>query len=253
MTNTDRKVIYEIQQILQDQHYNDDEVFLNQAVNLFKSSDSLSKVLARNFPKVNEIAKHNVSATLSFLKTQKVLAAYLTSHNFQISHKEEDKKGFEVWRKYKEEIEKYVEKLCKEWEKKEGVNEEFSRKLLKMREVLASYIHTEYFKKLPLWPDVGKENKENLKLDISESYNHNDFFHIIWSCSGWVEIKDKRPEVLTYEAELKGDPTIRILSLDLEGLKRLERYLSNDGKLEATKLLLDSEEKKFEWKSLDLN
>jgi hypothetical protein len=93
---TERKVIYEIEQILQDQHYNDDEVFLNQAVDLFKSSESLSIALARDFPKINELAKHNVSATLALLKTRKILSAYMVSHNFQVTHKEEDKKGFEV-------------------------------------------------------------------------------------------------------------------------------------------------------------
>jgi hypothetical protein len=147
---TERKLIYEIEQILQDQHYNDDEVFLDQAVELFKSSESLSISLARNFPKVNELAKHNVSGTLSFLKTQRILSAYLTSHKFLINYEGKNEKGFEVWKKYKKEIEKYVEKLTDEWEKKEGVNDQFKEKLSKMRETLTDYIHTEYYKKLPL-------------------------------------------------------------------------------------------------------
>ena len=248
---TEAKIIYEIEQIIQDQHYNDDEVFLSQAVELFKSSESLSINLAKNFPKINELAKHNVSATLALLKSQKIISAYMVSHNFKINHKDEGKKGFEVWRQYKQEIEKYTEKLTDGWEKKEGVSEYFSDRLEKMREILASYIYIEYSKKLPLWPDVGEENKENLKLDISESYDHNDFFHIIWSCIGWVEIKDKRPERLVYEAELKGSPRIKIISLDLDNLKKLERGFDEEEDLEKVKKFLDSREKKFQWQILD--
>lgn len=248
---TERKVLYEFQQFV-DNHYNDDEAYLNQAVELFKSSESLAINLARSFPKVNELAKHNVSGTLSFLNTKKVLSAYLTSHKFFIDYRGQGEKGFEVWKKYKSEIENYVDKLTSEWERKEGVNDEFKEKLLKMRKNLSSYIHGEYYKKLPLWPDVGKENSETLNLNVSESYDYNDFFHVIWSCVGLVDITDRRPELLVYEAELKGDPIIKILSLDLAKLKRLEiSFVADENLLEEAKRCLDSREKKFKWNFLE--
>lgn len=250
---TERKVIQEMQQFVQDNHYNDDEMFLNQAVELFKSSELLSISLARNFPKVNELAKHNVSGTLSFLKMQKILSAYLTTHKFIIDYKgKQGEKGFEVWKKYKTEIENYVNKLTDEWERKEGINDEFKEKLLKMRQVLTSCIHDEYYKKLPLWPNVGEENKEVLNLNVNESYDYNDFFHIIWSCVGLIDITDRRPETLVYEAELKGDPIIKILSLDLAKLKRLElSFVADENLLEEAKRCLDSREKKFKWNFLE--
>jgi hypothetical protein len=120
-----------------------------------------------------------------------------------------------------------------------------------MREVLSEYMHKEYYKKLPLWPSVGEENKEVLKLDIGDSYNYNDFFHIIWSCIGWVNVNDKRPAKTVYEAELKGEPTLKILSLDLDKLKNLELFLGDEGKMESMKNRLNLIERKFDWKFLE--
>ena len=121
-----------------------------------------------------------------------------------------------------------------------------------MRKNLSSYIHGEYYKKLPLWPDVGKENSETLNLNVNESYDYNDFFHVIWSCVGLVDITDRRPELLVYEAELKGDPIIKILSLDLAKLKRLEiSFDADESLLEEAKKYLDIREKKFKWNFLE--
>src|SRR6185369_9864509 len=144
--NKQQDILREVEQLVE--NYNRD-IFLDQAVNLFKSSESLAVSLAKNFPRVNELVKHNVSGTLMFLKTKKMLSAYLASHKFVIAY-EGTKDGVEVWARYKQEIEKYIDLLLKKWEEREGhINDGFSEKLLKMREILSEYVHKEYFKKLP--------------------------------------------------------------------------------------------------------
>jgi hypothetical protein len=65
-----------------------------------------------------------------------------------------------------------------------------------------------------------------------------------------VDIIDKRPERLVFEVELKGEPIIKILSLDLDKLKRLERSFETDEDLEEAKRCLDSRERNFKWKFL---
>lgn len=247
-------LIHEIEQeIIHEQKHSNQE-YLNEVVELFKSSESLATNLEKNFPKISELANHNVSGTLMYLKAKKTLSAYLISHSFLISY-EGNERSTEVWKKYKDEIRTYVGKLFKDWQEKEKEKstKDSSEKLLRMREVLSDYIHDEYYKKLPRWPSLLKrENNETLDLNVNDSYKYGKFSHIIWSCVGLVNVTDKRSGLFTLEAMLKGEPSIKILSFDFEKLQDLERFLKIEGSMNLVKNILERiKTKKFEWELLE--
>jgi len=63
----------------------------------------------------------------------------------------------------------------------------------------------------------------------------------VWSCVGWVSVKDQRPATYTYMAEFSGNPDTKILQIDFDELGRLNRDVGRLG-IESAKRMIDAKQ-----------
>jgi len=213
--------------------------FVDEATALIVArADSIVTRLSRDYPSIVSLFNHNRSGTVEWLKAEGALAGYNVVHNFKIDFTDStSKNGPEAWRCYREEIEKYVEKLCKDWKDSRG---DFRSRLRQARKALSDYIHEKYYDRLPQWPEVGETNMASIEVDTGDAYEADNYY-IVWSCIGWVSIKDQRPEKYVYVAEFSGKPDTKILQIDFDKLGELNRKVNRLG-LESAKAMIDAKE-----------
>jgi hypothetical protein len=213
--------------------------FVDEATALIVArADAVMTRLKRDYPNVVSLFNHNRSGTVEWLKAEGALAGYNVVHSFRIDFTDRtSKNGPEAWRCYREEIEKYVEKLCKDWRDNKG---DFRSRLRRARKDLSDHIHKKYFDRLPNWPKKGETNMASIEVDTGGAYEA-DSYYIVWSCVGWVSIKDQRPESYIYMAEFSGKPDTKILQIDFDKLGELNRKINCLG-LESAKAMIDAKE-----------
>jgi len=209
--------------------------FVDEATALIVSrADSIMTRLNREYPNVVSLFNHNRSGTVEWLKAEGALAGYNVVHNFKVDFTDStSKNGPKAWQRYRDEIEIYVEKLCGDWRDNKG---DFKSRLRNARGTLASHIHGKYFDSLPSWPSVGEINRASIELDTGDAYE-KDNFYIVWSCVGWVSVKDERPSTYIYMAEFSGKPDTKILQLDFDKLGELNRKVDRIGYREAERII----------------
>jgi hypothetical protein len=115
------------------------------------------------------------------LKKNHALSGYrLVSHDFTYSFSDsETKSGPGAWSKFLREVKVYVEKIHRE-----NLGNRLFGELDAAREVLSEYIHEEYRRILPFWPDIGETKTESFKASISGSYAYGSSSQIVWDCLG---------------------------------------------------------------------
>ena len=203
-------------------------------------SDDIMKRLRRDYSNIVALFNHNLSGTVELLKAEGALAGFNVVHRFNVPFPDGQSKSKSptgAWTEYREEIEKYVEKICQKWKDDWG---NFDERLRKARKDLSEYIWNKYYDKLPRWPSVGETNIANIELDTGDAYECSSWY-IIWSCRGWVTVKDERPSEYAFMAEFRGSPDTKILQIDFHALKRLEEKINRLG-LENAKRAVDEKE-----------
>ena len=196
--------------------------------------------LRRDYSNVVELFNYNRRGTVEWLRAEGALTGYNVIHRFNVPFPggySKSRSPTGAWSEYREEIEKYVIKLCEDWWDERG---NFLGRLSKARVVLADHIHGKYYDRFPRWPSVGEKNEGNIYLDTGDAYEA-DAFYIIWSCQGWVEVRDERPSYDRYMAEFRGRPDTKILQIDFDKLGELNRNVNRLGLGEA-KRMIDAKE-----------
>jgi hypothetical protein len=203
-------------------------------------SDYIMVRLNREYPNIVTLFNHNRSGTVEWLKAEGALTGHNVTYAFKLDFRNDTiRSGPKAWEEYRNEIEKYVAGICKKWRDKVG---DFESRLEPARRVLSDCIHEKHQTKFSHWPEVGRENVANIELDIGGSYE-KDSYYIVWSCNGWMSIKDQRPERYVYMAEFRGEPNIKILQLDGDELKKLNRKVNSlRGGVEEAKRMIDAKE-----------
>ncbi|XP_054161658.1 uncharacterized protein LOC128959681 [Oppia nitens] len=161
----------------------------------------------------------NREATLNMLQAKGALQIAQINKHFSVLHTGYDD-GVKVWTDYSREIELYVDNIImKTVPKYRGV-------LHEARNKLANYIHQEYFNRFPRWPAVGVTQSDYIELLTKDHYTYgaND---IVWSCEGIIKVEDKRPNASTFQCYFYGTPDIKVLLLDNDKCKQVERMLQN--------------------------
>jgi hypothetical protein len=207
--------------------------FVDEATALIVArADDIMVRLGERYPNVVEIFKHNPKGTVEWLKAETALIGYNVIHNFVIDFTKEgnvERSGPRAWEEYRNQIEIYVTNLCKKWKEEKG--EDFESRLRPAIKALSDHIHKKHEAKFSRWPEVGGlPNVGTIELDIGGSYEA-DSYYIVWSCRGWMSIKDERPRRHFYKAEFGGKPDMKILQLDgvlLGDLNRRVLRLAHD-------------------------
>lgn len=207
--------------------------FVSESALMVAKSESIVSRIRRDYPTIAKLFEHNRSGTIAFLKANEALAGYKITHDFIVPFSASGS-GWKVWADYKNHIESYVEKLCRKLEDSKG--RRFDEPLRKAREVLSKHVHDKYYAKLPRWPDVGKVNEELIYLDTGDCYEYRPY-QLVWSCVGWVTVKDERPAYNTYKAEFRGEPAIKLLVIDYDKLKELEGIVSSRSLEDAERMI----------------
>jgi hypothetical protein len=219
--------------------------FVNQASLMVAKSQSIITRLRQDHSRISELLEYNRNATIGFLKANGALHGYTITHTFEVLYTGYHD-GMKVWEDYRTEIEAYVGELCKKLRTEDGKS--YSEELYGARNSLAEYIHRKYYNELPYWPDVGDTNKRKIYLNISGSYESGAYY-LVWNCMGYIEVTDRRPELTKYMAEFRGDPEIKLLVVDFDKLKELERVI-NYRSLDLAKKLIEDKERERDQRSL---
>jgi len=92
--------------------------FVDEATALIVArSDAIMTRLNREYPNVVSLFNHNRTGTVEWLRAEGALAGYNVIHKFNVpfpSGYSKSKSPTGAWREYREEIEKYVIKLCED-------------------------------------------------------------------------------------------------------------------------------------------
>ncbi|GBC02376.1 hypothetical protein RclHR1_00460014 [Rhizophagus clarus] len=219
--------------------------FVDEASLMVAKSQSIITRLHEDYPRISDLLEYNRRATIGFLKANGALHGYTITHMFEVPYTGYDD-GVKVWEDYRTEIEAYVEDLCRKLKTKDGKS--YSEELYGARNALAEHIHEKYFNELPRWPDVGVVNKRKIYLSIGGTYESGAYY-LVWNCMGYIEVIDRRPELRKYMAEFRGDPEIKLLIVDLDRLKELEKLVSYES-LEFAKKMIDEKEQGRDQRSL---
>jgi len=199
----------------------------NDAVLTVAGSQTIMNKIRRDFPNVATLLDWDRDLTLGFLQRKGALSLYQGTDAFRVpcSHRDDySKSGSEAWQEYRRKIDEYVSNVCSR-----GNAGKHYEELGPAREVLVGYIHEEYYKVLPYWPEVGKTNSRSFKADISGSYNYGSSRQVVWSCLGWINVEDKRPAHEIFMASFSGSPEIKLLILNLDKLKQIENVCISRG------------------------
>ena len=199
----------------------------NDAVMMVAGSQQIMNKIRRDFPNVAKLLDWDRNLTLGFLQRKGALSLYQGTDAFRVpcSHRDDySKTGPAAWQEYRRKIDEYVSNVCSRGDAKKHFEE-----LGAAREVLVGYIHEEYYKILPLWPNVGQTNTRSFKADISGSYAYVSASHIVWSCMGWIKVEDKRPAHDIFMASFSGSPEIKVLILNYDKLKVIENMCVSRG------------------------
>jgi len=199
----------------------------NDAALMVAGSQMIMNKIRRDFPNVASLLDWNRDLTLGFLQKKGALSLYQGTDAFRVpcSHSDNySKSGPAAWQEYRRKIDEYVSNVCSR-----GNASNHFEELGPAREVLVGYIHEEYYKVLPYWPDVGQTNTRSFKADISGSYAYGSSRQIVWSCLGWIKVEDRRPARETFEASFSGSPEIKLLILNLDKLKQIENMCVSRG------------------------
>jgi len=197
------------------------------AIMMVAGSQMIMSKVRRDFPNVARLLEWNQNLTLGFLQRRGALSLYQGTDAFRVpcSHENDySKTGTEAWKEYRRKIDEYVTNICSKGEAGKHLEE-----LEAARGALVEYIHEEYYKVLPLWPDVGETNSRSFKANISGAYNYGSTSQVVWSCLGWINVEDKRPTYDTFTASFGGSPEIKVLILNLNKLRQIEDMCVNRG------------------------
>ncbi|CAG8551828.1 12946_t:CDS:1 [Cetraspora pellucida] len=90
------------------------------------------------------------------------------------------------------------------------------------RKALAEEIQKQHYEKFPYWPDEGETQESNVEILINGAYKSGNNFYIIWSCIGWIKVKDYVFSDNKYNASFDGKPDIKLVIFNFEKLQALE-------------------------------
>jgi hypothetical protein len=213
--------------------------FVDEATALIVArSQAIMDEMRRNYPTVVQVFDYNRAGMIEFLDVEGGLTAIEVVHDFDVKSTSTSDDGKEVWRKYKDEIFIYVDKLCAKLVDQRG-NPVYQEQLRPARRTLGEHIYDEYYRKLPCWPAAFCENIEWIDVNIGGSYKSTPHY-VVWNCSGYVKIHDKNEGFRAFRARFTGSPEIKVLLLDYDFLSDMERDFR--GNIEGAKRFIDSEQ-----------
>ncbi|CAG8832730.1 2969_t:CDS:1 [Cetraspora pellucida] len=96
------------------------------------------------------------------------------------------------------------------------------------RKVLVKEIQNQHYNIYNYWPEEGESQESNVELYINSAYKSGNNFYIIWSCIGWIKVKDYVLTSNNYNASFEGKPDIKLVIFNYEKLQALETSANKD-------------------------
>lgn len=193
--------------------------------------------MRRDYPRVVQLLNYNRAGVIEFLHAEGGLTAIEVVHNFDVSHSG-SWDGPKVWSQYKDEINYYVNRLCRQLTDQSGTPI-LQEQLRPAREALSNHIHKEYYNKLPRWPAPYSENTERLEIAIGGSYRSGAYY-IVWGSYGFLTVTDENRGWCDFKARFTGELEMKVLVINTDHLAALQRHCEYD--LERGKRFIDSEQ-----------
>eukprot|EP00483_Globobulimina_turgida_P001239 UN01241 len=186
-------------------------------VDLVAHNNNLQIIIKESYPGAYALFQYNAKGTVAVLKAFGVISAYKMTKQIGTDHTGQD--NFKAWQDYRDAVLKYLANI-------NGDN-----RLGPAREKMTQKIHDQHFKKFPLWPRVGLT--QSALVNITEKGGHEYaqgamYEFVAWTCEGDITVTDKRPSADAYYAEFQGNPTLKIIYVDLIQLKTFEKLAISD-------------------------
>ncbi|CAG8778339.1 12785_t:CDS:1, partial [Cetraspora pellucida] len=83
-------------------------------------------------------------------------------------------------------------------------------------------IQKQHYNIYDYWPEVGESQESDVELYINGAYKSGNNFYIIWSCIGWIKVKDYVSTSNNYNASFEEKPDIKLVIFNFEKLQMLE-------------------------------
>ncbi|CAG8484791.1 43492_t:CDS:2 [Gigaspora margarita] len=183
---------------------------------------SIIKKLEQKYPTIKKLFDEKPEQTLNKLK----------AHILQVDHRSNED-NYKAWDDYLPAIESYLAKICKDMvikDLKDGTKYNLYKHLRPARQILAEEIKKQHYNKYNFWPEDGKSQESEVELHISSSYKSGNNFYIIWSCVGWIKVKDYcSKNYKEYNASFKGKPDIKVVIFNYEKLNLVEDSVNQMG------------------------
>ncbi|CAG8796573.1 5963_t:CDS:1 [Cetraspora pellucida] len=87
---------------------------------------------------------------------------------------------------------------------------------------LAEEIQKQHYKKFLYWPTEIETQESDVEILINSAYKSGNNFYIIWSCIGWIKVKDYVSSKNKYNASFEEKPDIKLVIFNFKKLQPLE-------------------------------
>lgn len=189
--------------------------------NFISRNQNLQIYLKDKFPNTYKIIEYNAKGTFLYLKHKDVVHCVKKRETIGVHHTGNN--NFKSGTDYKKAVDEYLKRIN---------NDE---RLKKASETIANKIKEKHYKKFPNWPSVGKEQSATVDITCMGSYiykenEQNDYTNgkghlIAYVCEGIIMVIDQHPTSDKYYAEFHGNPTIKIVYINLLGLEMFEKQV----------------------------
>merc|ERR1719295_2301774 len=194
-------------------------------------SEGILDVMSKPYPEIAAILKDdNYRRTMiEALCFQQCLAVFGGSP--KLKAKKKGTNNLITWKEYRPQILKHLKSFQEE-----------KKYLDRAREQLADTIYRKHYERYPKWPKIGESQVDRIWLEDSANYKvqFDDMnWHCVWTCAGWLDVKDTHPEANQYYTVFKGDPELRCVCLELVKLKQIDDAIKKEGVLAFKRKTLD--------------
>ena len=186
--------------------------------------------LESKYPTIKQLFDEKPDQTLAKLKSAGALYTKVFKQTLTVNHSSNED-SIKAWDDYLPAIESYLASICNKMSLKDprdGTEYNLYEHLRPARKVLAEEIQKQHYNIYDYWPEVGESQESDVELYINGAYKSGNNFYIIWSCIGWIKVKDYVSTSNNYNASFEGKPDIKVVIFNFEKLQKLETAAKKD-------------------------
>ena len=185
---------------------------------------TIIKKLGTKYPTIKKLFDAKPDQTLSKLKSAGALFTKVFNQTITVNH-DSNEDNIKAWEDYLLAIESYLANICNKMTIEDPQNHleyNLNEHLRPARKALAEEIQKQHYEKFPFWPVQEESQESDVEILINGAYKSGNNFYIIWSCIGWIKVKDFVTSDNKYNTSFEGKPDIKLVIFNFEKLQALE-------------------------------